>query len=163
MLQAEESLILESAQYVREIQERRDRIHRTLLRGTNPGEKLRRMLSYRYTIRRPLLRDTNPGKKLRRMLSYRYTIRRTLLRGTNPGEKLMRMLSYRYTIRRTLLRGTNPGEKLRRMFTAQLQVYNPQDSTRGATTPGRSLGVIIPLLTYVYRNSEIVLADFKTS
>ena len=90
MLQAEESLILESAQYVREIQERRDRIHRTLLRGTNPGEKLRRMLSYRYTIRRPLLRDTNPGKKLRRMLSYRYTIRRTLLRGTNPGEKLMR-------------------------------------------------------------------------
>ncbi len=26
---------------------RQDHIHRTLLRGTNPGEKLRRMLSYR--------------------------------------------------------------------------------------------------------------------
>jgi len=43
----ESSLILESKAYVREIQQRRDNIHRTLLRGANPGHKLRWMLGYR--------------------------------------------------------------------------------------------------------------------
>jgi len=42
-----DSLVIESAQYVRDIQKRRDNIHATLLRDTNPGHRLRRMLGYR--------------------------------------------------------------------------------------------------------------------
>ena len=42
-----ESLVIESTQYVRDIQKRRDNIHATLLRDTNPGQRLRRMLGYR--------------------------------------------------------------------------------------------------------------------
>jgi len=42
-----ESLVIESTQYVRDIQKRRDNIHATLLRDTNPGDRLRRMLGYR--------------------------------------------------------------------------------------------------------------------
>lgn len=42
-----ESLVIESTQYVRDIQKRRDNIHATLLRNTNPGQRLRRMLGYR--------------------------------------------------------------------------------------------------------------------
>ena len=42
-----ESLILESKQYVEDIRARRDNIHATLLRGTAPGDRLRRMLGIR--------------------------------------------------------------------------------------------------------------------
>ena len=42
-----ESLILESKQYVDDIRARRDDIHATLLRGTAPGDRLRRMLGIR--------------------------------------------------------------------------------------------------------------------
>jgi len=42
-----ESLVIESTQYVRDIRKRRDNIHATLLRDTNPGDRLRRMLGYR--------------------------------------------------------------------------------------------------------------------
>ena len=42
-----ESLILESKQYVDDIRARRDNIHATLLRGTAPGDRLRRMLGIR--------------------------------------------------------------------------------------------------------------------
>jgi len=42
-----DSLVIESTQYVRDIQKRRDNIHATLLRDNNPGQRLRRMLGYR--------------------------------------------------------------------------------------------------------------------
>jgi len=42
-----ESLVLESKQYVEDIRARRDNIHATLLRGTAPGDRLRRMLGIR--------------------------------------------------------------------------------------------------------------------
>jgi len=42
-----DSLVIESTQYVRDIQKRRDNIHATLLRDSNPGHRLRRMLGYR--------------------------------------------------------------------------------------------------------------------
>jgi len=43
-----ESLILESTQYVREIKQRRDHIHKTLLTHTHPGHTIRRLLAHRF-------------------------------------------------------------------------------------------------------------------
>lgn len=43
----EDSLVLESKQYVQDIRDRRDNIHATLLRGTAPGDRIRRMFGYR--------------------------------------------------------------------------------------------------------------------
>ena len=42
-----DSLVIESKQYVKDIQRRRKDIHATLLRDSNPGERLRRMLGYK--------------------------------------------------------------------------------------------------------------------
>jgi len=48
---------------VRDIRERRNDIHRTLLRGTNPGHKLRKILGYR--LERRLVRAMSAKKKPR--------------------------------------------------------------------------------------------------
>jgi len=42
-----DSFVLESKQYVQDIQARRDNIHASLLRGSAPGDRLRRMLGFR--------------------------------------------------------------------------------------------------------------------
>ena len=43
----EESLVIETKEYVKDIKKRRKDIHATMLRERTPGERLRRMLSYR--------------------------------------------------------------------------------------------------------------------
>ena len=42
-----ESLVIETSEYVKDIKKRRNNIHATLLRGTTPGQRLRRLLGYR--------------------------------------------------------------------------------------------------------------------
>lgn len=67
-LSEEESLILESKQYVREIKARRDNIHKTLVLTTHPGKKVQNMLGYRLEQRlvRAMSKKRKPSMKSRR-------------------------------------------------------------------------------------------------
>lgn len=67
-LSEEESLILESKQYVREIKARRDNIHKTLVLATHPRKKLQKMLGYRLEQRlvRAMSKKRKPSVKSRR-------------------------------------------------------------------------------------------------
>lgn len=71
-----ESLVIETQEYVRDINRRRRNIHATLLRERTPGERLRRMLGYRIERRlvkalstRKNRRSTRSRKRLKKDLS----------------------------------------------------------------------------------------------
>jgi len=83
-----ESLVIESTQYVRDIQKRRDNIHATLLRDTTPGDRLRRMLGYRIEQRLVKVLSSRKSRTNTKKRPQKKKRKSPVNRQSTPGPKL---------------------------------------------------------------------------